>query len=123
MRQSTWSGRQNNTSPAEKSGVDLAPRERSLIGSYRSGERAGVGALLRTSIYCTAIAGLFLYLALTRDEPRYAIGIFVMFLFYLAIRVYSAKRVAGIMPRIVQRYENRIAELEQRVNRISPRNV
>jgi hypothetical protein len=93
------------------------------VGSYRSGERIGVKALFRSSIYCTAIAALFLYLALTRDEPRYAIGIFVMFLFYLAIRVYSAKRVAGIMPRIVQRYEKRIAELEQQVKKISSGNV
>ena len=68
-------------------------------------------------MYCTALAGLFLYLALSRDE-RYAIGIFGMFVLYLGIRIYSARRIAGIMPRILQQYEFRIAELEARLRKI-----
>jgi hypothetical protein len=73
--------------------------------------------LFRSSIYCAVLAGFFLYLALARNEPRYAIGIFGMFVLYLAIRVYSARRVAGIMPRILERYEFRIAELEARLRK------
>jgi hypothetical protein len=30
-------------------------------------------------IYCATLAGFFLYLALARDESRYAIGVFGMF--------------------------------------------
>ncbi len=41
-----------------------------------------------------------------------------MFVLYLAIRVYSARQIAGIMPRIVQRYEERIGELEARLRKI-----
>ena len=78
---------------------------------------SAVSILLRSSIYCTALAALFLYLALARNEPRYAIGIFGMFVLYLAIRVYSARRVAGIMPRILQQYDIRIAELEARLRK------
>jgi hypothetical protein len=81
-------------------------------------KQSAVSILLRSSIYCTALAALFLYLALERNEPRYAIGIFGMFVLYLAIRVYSARRVAGIMPRILQRYEFRIAELEARLRKV-----
>jgi hypothetical protein len=73
--------------------------------------------LLRTSIYCSALAALFLYLALARDDPRYAIGIFGMFVVYLAIRLYSARQISGIMPRILQQYEFRIAELEGRLRK------
>ena len=76
-----------------------------------------LSVLLRSSIYCTVLAGFFLYLALARNEPRYAIGIFGMFVLYLVIRLYTARRVAGIMPRILQRYEFRIAELEARLGK------
>lgn len=115
--------RKQQTSSSEKSGVTLGPQEEFLVRTYRHRERIGVGVLFRSSIYCTAVAALFLYLALSRDDPRYAVGIFIMFLFYLAIRVYSARRIAGIMPRIVQRYEKRIAELEEQVNKIASRNA
>lgn len=74
--------------------------------------------LLRSSIYCIVLAGLFLYLALARNEPLYSIGIFGMFVIYLAIRVYSARRISGIMPRILQQYEMRIAELEARLRKV-----
>ena len=100
------------------SGVDLAPQEQSIVRPYRNPERTGVACLLRSSIQCTVVAGIFLSLALAGNEPRYAIGIFAMFVLYLAIRVYSARRIAGIMPRILQRYEERIAELEGRLGKV-----
>jgi hypothetical protein len=62
--------------------------------------------------------GFFLYLALARHEPLYSIGIFAMFVLYLAIRIYSARRISGIMPRILGQYEPRIAELEARLHKI-----
>lgn len=74
--------------------------------------------LLRSSIYCIVLAGLFLYLAIARNEPLYSIGIFGMFVVYLVIRIYSARRISGIMPRILQQYEFRIAELEARLQKI-----
>lgn len=88
-----------------------------MVDRFRESGKSAPGILLRSSIYCTVLAALFLYLALARNEPRYAIGIFGMFVLYLAIRVYSARRVAGIMPRILQRYEVRIAELEARLRK------
>ena len=97
--------------------MDLNPQEQSVVRRLGEPKRNAVSILLRSSIYCTALAALFLYLALARDEPRYAIGIFGMFVLYLAIRVYSARRVAGIMPRVLQRYEFRIAELEARLRK------
>jgi hypothetical protein len=97
--------------------VDLAPQEQSVVRKLGGTKTNAVSILLRSSIYCTALAGLFLYLALARNEPRYAIGIFGMFVLYLAIRIYSARRVSGIMPRVLQRYEFRIAELEARLKK------
>jgi hypothetical protein len=98
--------------------VDLRPQEESVVRKFNESKRDSVSVLLRSSIYCTALAALFLYLALARDEPRYAIGIFGMFVLYLAIRVYSARQIAGIMPRILQQYEFRIAELEARLRKV-----
>jgi hypothetical protein len=98
--------------------VDLTPRERSIVRRFDESKRSGVSQLLRSSIYCTALAALFLYLALSRNEPLYSIGIFGMFVLYLGIRVYSARRIAGIMPRILQQYEIRISELETRLRKI-----
>ena len=98
--------------------MELRPQEESVVRKFNEPKRNSVSLLLRSSIYCTALAGLFLYLALSRDEPRYAIGIFGMFVLYLSIRIYSARRIAGIMPRILQQYEFRIAELEARLRKI-----
>ena len=97
--------------------MDLNPQEQSDARKLGETKTSAVSILMRSSLYCTALAGLFLYLALARNEPRYAIGIFGMFVLYLAIRIYSARRVSGIMPRILQRYEFRIAELEARLRR------
>ena len=41
-----------------------------------------------------------------------------MFVLYLAIRLYSARRIAGVMPRILEQYEFRIAELEANLRKI-----
>lgn len=97
--------------------MDLNPQEQSVVQKFGPTKKSPLAVLLRSSLYCTALAGLFLYLALARNEPRYAIGIFGMFVLYLAIRIYTARRVAGIMPRILQRYEFRIAELEARLHK------
>ena len=92
--------------------MDLSPQEQSVLRRFNESRKGGLGRLFRSSIYCIVLAGLFLFLALARNEPRYSIGIFGMFVFYLAIRIYTARRVAGIMPRILERYEFRISELE-----------
>ena len=102
--------------------MDFNPQEQSVVRRFREAKRTGPSVLLRSSIYCIALAGLFLYLALARNEPLYAIGIFAMFVLYLAIRIYTARRIAGIMPRILERYELRIAELEARLNKARPEN-
>lgn len=88
-----------------------------MADRFRNTGKSAPSMLLRSSLYCAAIAGLFLYLALARQEPLYSIGIFAMFVLYLAIRIYSARRISGIMPRILQQYEFRIAELEARLQK------
>ena len=98
--------------------MDITPREQSIVRRLDESKRNGVSQLLRSSIYCAALAAMFLYLALSRNQPLYSIGIFGMFILYLAIRVYSARRIAGIMPRILQQYEIHISELEARLRKI-----
>jgi hypothetical protein len=98
--------------------VNLSPQEESVVRKFSESRKSGPSVLLRSSIYCTALAGFFLYLALAHNEPLYSIGIFGMFVLYLAIRVYSARRIAEIMPRILQQYESRINELEARLRKI-----
>lgn len=98
--------------------MDLTPQEESVAQKLSDPKRNGVSLLLRSSIYCTALAALFLYLALSREDARYSIGIFGMFVLYLGIRIYSARRIAGIMPRILQQYELRIMELEARLKKL-----
>ena len=97
--------------------MDLSPQEQSVLRRFDESRKSGLGVLFRSSIYCIVLAGLFLFLALARNEPRYSIGVFGMFVFYLAIRIYTARRVAGIMPRILERYEFRISELEARLRK------
>ena len=97
--------------------MDLSMQEQSVVRRFSESKRSPIALLMRSSIYCVVLAGLFLYLALARNDPRYSIGIFGMFAFYLAIRVYSARRISGIMPRILEQYESRIAELEARLGK------
>lgn len=97
--------------------MDLSPQEQKVVRRFGETKQSALSVLLRSSLYCIVLAGLFLWLALARNEPRYAIGIFGMFVLYLAIRVYTARRVSGVMPRILQRYEFRIAELEARLQK------
>jgi hypothetical protein len=98
--------------------VDLSPQEESVVRKFSESRKGGPGVLLRSSIYCTVLAGFFLYLALARNEPLYSIGIFGMFVLYLVIRIYSARRIAGIIPRILRQYESHINELEAKLRTI-----
>ena len=101
--------------------MDLTAQEQSVLRRFNESKKSGpVAQLLRSSIYCIALAGLFLYLAIARNEPLYSVGIFGMFVVYLAIRIYSARRISGIMPRILEQYEFRIAELEARLRKVEP---
>ncbi len=103
--------------------MDFTPQEQAIVKPFRDSKKIGVALVLRSSIYCTAVAALFLYLTLARNQPLYSIGIFAMFALYLGIRVYSARRIAGIMPRILQRYEQRISELEARLRKVGDDNA
>ena len=98
--------------------MELSPQEQSVLRRFNESRKSPLSVLLRSSIYSIALAGLFLYLAIARNEPLYAIGVFGMFVFYLAIRIFSARRVAGIMPRILERYQSRIDELETRLRKL-----
>ena len=98
--------------------MDLSAQDQSIVRRLSESKKGGIAVLMRSSIYCVVLAGLFLYLALARHEPLYSIGIFGMFVVYLAIRIYSARRISGIMPRILEQYEARITELEARLRRI-----
>jgi hypothetical protein len=97
--------------------MELSPQEQSVLRRFNESRQSPLSVLLRSSIYSIALAGLFLYLAIARNEPLYAIGVFGMFVIYLGIRIYTARRVAGIMPRILERYQLRIDELEARLRK------
>ena len=72
--------------------MELSPQEQSVLRRFNESRKSPLSVLLRSSIYSIALAGLFLYLAIARNEALYAIGVFGMFVFYLAIRVYTAVR-------------------------------
>ena len=98
--------------------MGLSAQEQSIVRRFGESKKSPIAVLMRSSVYCMVLAGLFLYLALARNEPLYSIGIFGMFVVYLAIRIYSARRISGVMPRILAQYELRISELEARLRKI-----
>lgn len=102
--------------------MDLSAQEQSVVRRFSESKKSPIAGLMRSSIYCVVLAGLFLYLALARNEPLYSVGIFGMFVVYLAIRIYSARRISGIMPRILEQYEFRITELEARLRKVEDAN-
>jgi hypothetical protein len=90
----------------------LTPDERRVVAMYSDPSNAGIGRAVRLSIQYAIGTGIFVALCLSRDEPLWILVVYGTFLAFMAVRILNAKRIAGIMPAVIAKYEARIAELE-----------
>ena len=64
--------------------------------------------------------GIFITLAVVRNEPWFAVVTYIVFILFVGLRLLGARRMAGVMPQVIVKYERRIAELEARESQGGP---
>jgi hypothetical protein len=89
----------------------FTPEERRILELYRNPTSSGVGRATRLSIQYLLGAGIFTYLAIAYDS-WFAIVTYLTFVAFVGVRLIGARRIAGEMPKVLAKYEARIAELE-----------
>ncbi len=92
--------------------ASLSDREKAVLDAYRDPHR-GIGRATRMSVQYAIGAAIFLYLAISTNDPRWSLVVYAIFVCYLIVRLIGARRMAGAMPSIIEKYEARIRQLEQ----------
>lgn len=90
----------------------LTPDERRILAVYSDPTRFGIARAVRLSIQYAIGAGIFVWMCLSTHEPLWVLAVYGTFLAFMGVRLLGAKRIVGIMPAIITKYEARIAELE-----------
>lgn len=90
----------------------LTKEERTILEMYRNPKDNDIQKQIHLAFKYAIGTGIFLGLAIILNQPYYSIGIFVTFLAFLIIRIIGAKKIAGIMPKIIEKYEKTIKDLK-----------
>lgn len=85
--------------------------ERKVLEIYRDPRFSDLGRAARLSGQYLFGAGIFTYLAIGY-QSWFALVSYLVFAAFVGIRLLAARRLAGVMPRILAKFEARIAELE-----------
>jgi hypothetical protein len=95
---------------------NLTPEEEQILALYADPRKSDLSRAIRLSIQYAIGAGIFLVLAIQKNQPWYAAVTYLVFLAYMGVRIVGAKKLSGIMPSILQKYDARIAELESKLS-------
>ncbi|MBI4613055.1 MAG: hypothetical protein HY720_05540 [Planctomycetes bacterium] len=95
----------------------LTPNELRVLGIYRDRARCGMGRAVRLSLQYATGTGIFLALAIVTGNPLWSIVVYGTFLAWMPVRLLVGRRLAGILPSVIEKYEARIAELEMNLAR------
>jgi hypothetical protein len=90
----------------------LSPEERRIWTIYADPRYSGLDRAIRLSIQYAIGSGIFVWICLNEQEPLWVLAVYAIFLVFMTIRLIGAKRITGVMPAIIAKYEARIAELE-----------
>lgn len=96
-------------------GNSLTREEMAVLAIYRNANRPDLARARRLSFQYVAGAGLFVAIAILEKQPWWATIALAVFAAYVIIRLQRAKFIACVMPRIIAKYEARIAELEAQI--------
>jgi hypothetical protein len=89
----------------------FSPEERQILEMYRNPKSSGLGRATRLGGQYLLAAGIFTYLAIAY-QSWYAIFTYLVFVAFVSVRLLAARRLVGLMPKILAKNESRIAELE-----------
>src|SRR5262245_1190353 len=92
----------------------LSDRERQALSGYRT-PRVSIRRATRISIQYTIGAGIFTFLAISQHQPLWALVVFSVLVLMLALRLAGARRMALVMPAVIEKYEQEIRELREHV--------
>jgi len=95
-----------------KATIDLTPDEQRIVDIYLDPSLSRIPRAIRLSIQYAIGSGIFIVLAIWKQEPLYALVVYGVFLLYMLLRILGAKRASDIMPSVIRKYEKRIRELE-----------
>jgi hypothetical protein len=90
----------------------LSPAEKRVLCMYFDPRNSGLRRATRLSVQYAIGSGIFVYLCLSENEPLWVLAVYGVFLAFMLVRIRNAKKIVGIMPGIIAKYEARIAELE-----------
>ncbi len=90
----------------------LTPTEKQVLLAYRSPEHSGMRRATRLSVQYAVGAGVFVWLCISEQQPLWCLAVYAIFVIQLAVRLHNARRMAGVMPGVIKKYEARIAQLE-----------
>lgn len=91
----------------------LSKEEKTILELYRNPQKNDVKRMIRLSIQYAIASGIFVFMTIFYKEPLYSLAVYLFFLGYILIRVKGAQRISGIMPSIIEKYENTIKELKK----------
>jgi hypothetical protein len=89
----------------------FTPEERKILELYRHPTSSGLGRATRLSVQYLLGGGIFTYLAVAY-RSWFAIITYLIFVAFVSVRLLAARHVVGTMPKILAKYQTRIAELE-----------
>jgi hypothetical protein len=92
----------------------FTPEERRILELYRHPTSPGLGRATRLSIQYLLGGGIFTYMAIAYSS-WFALVTYLTFVAFVGVRLIGARRIAGVMPKVLAKYEARIAALEARV--------
>ena len=92
---------------------ELSPREKAVLLFYRTPGGSDMARQVRLSVQYAIGSLCFLLAAIIMKQPLYAIGTYVTFILWMMVRLMGAKRLSGVMPSIIEKYESKIRELRE----------
>jgi hypothetical protein len=92
--------------------LNFTPDEQRVLALYRDPRNADLGRAARLSLQYAVAAGCFVAVAIVTDNALWSLAVFGVFVAWMGVRLLKAKQIAGVMPRIIRKYEAYIAQLE-----------
>jgi predicted 3-demethylubiquinone-9 3-methyltransferase (glyoxalase superfamily) len=82
----------------------FTPEERRILELYRHPRSSDLGRATRLSIQYLLGAGIFTYMAIAYNS-WFALVTYLTFAAFVGIRLIGARRIAGVMPKVLAKYE------------------
>ncbi|HEX4131678.1 MAG TPA: hypothetical protein VHZ24_16700 [Pirellulales bacterium] len=95
----------------------FTPDEQRVLASYRDPRNAGLGRLVRLSVQYAIAAGCFVVAAITTNNALWSLAVLAVFIGWMIVRILNAKNIARVMPAIIKKYDDHIAQLEATIRR------